>query len=185
MLKLSENPPMIWPAESSIKDFAGVWWIAHTKSRNEKALAWQMQKKNISYFLPMTEKVYRKSRRVMRSMLPLFSGYVFFCGDENARLEVLKTNRVAQILHINDQRHIVEELLPIEKALTSGAELAPHNYIKAGQRCKVVAGPLMGIEGFVAEDQSKTRLILQVDILGKATCLDIDAALLEIIDSCQ
>jgi hypothetical protein len=41
----------------------------------------------------------------------------------------------------------------------------------------------MGIDGFVAEDQNKTRLILQVDILGKATYLDIDAALLEIIDN--
>jgi transcriptional antiterminator RfaH len=183
MLKPSENPPMIWPADSSIENFAGIWWVAHTKSRNEKALAWQMQNKNICYFLPMTEKVYRKSRRVMRSMLPLFSGYIFFCGSENDRLEVLKTNRVAQILQVNDQRHIVEELLPIEKALTSGAELLPHNYIKAGQRCKVVAGPLMGTEGLVAHDQNKTRLILQVDILGKATCLEIDAALLEIIDN--
>ena len=95
MLKLEENPPTIWPSDTSIKDFQGTWWVAHTKSRNEKALAWQMQKKNISYFLPMTEKVYRKSRRVFRSMLPLFSGYIFFCGSEADRLEVLKTNRVA------------------------------------------------------------------------------------------
>jgi len=181
MLKLSENPPAIWPADTSIKDFHGTWWIAHTKSRNEKALAWQMQKKNICYFLPLTEKIYRRSRRVLRSMLPLFSGYVFFCGSEADRLEVLKTNRVAGLLNINDQQHLVSELLPIEKALTSGMNLAPHSYIKAGQRCKVVAGSLMGTEGLVVSDQNKTRLVLQVDILGKATCLEIDAALLEII----
>jgi hypothetical protein len=78
MLKPEENPPIIWPADLSVKDFQGIWWVAHTKSRNEKALAWQMQKRNISYFLPLTEKVYKKSRRVFRSMLPLFSGYVFF-----------------------------------------------------------------------------------------------------------
>ena len=183
MLKLSENPPMIWPAKSSIKDFSGVWWVAHTKSRNEKALAWQMQKKNISYFLPLTEKVYRKSRRVMRSMLPLFSGYVFFCGGEADRLEVLKTNRVAQILQVNDQQHIVAELLPIEKVLANGTNLLPHSYIRAGQQCKVIAGPLMGIEGIVVSEQNKTRLVLQVDILGKATCLEIDSALLEIIQN--
>ncbi len=114
-------------------------------------------------------------------MLPLFSGYVFFCGSEADRLEVLKTNRVAGLLNINDQQHLVSELLPIEKALTSGMNLAPHSYIKAGQRCKVVAGSLMGTEGLVVSDQNKTRLVLQVDILGKATCLEIDAALLEII----
>jgi transcriptional antiterminator RfaH len=181
MLKLSENPPIIWPAGLSVKDFQGTWWVAHTKSRNEKALAWQMQKRNISYFLPLTEKVYRKSRRVFRSMLPLFSGYVFFCGDEPDRLEVLKTNRVAGLLEVKDQQHLISELLPIEKALTSGINLAPYAYIKAGQRCKVIAGPLIGTEGLVVSEQSKTRLVLQVDILGKATCLEIDASLLETI----
>jgi transcription antitermination factor NusG len=181
MLKPEENPPMIWPTDSSVKDFQGVWWVAHTKSRNEKALAWQMQKRNISYFLPLTEKVHRKSRRVFRSMLPLFGGYVFFCGNETDRLEVLKTNRVASLLTVKDQQHLVVELLPIEKALTSGINLALYTYIKKGQRCKVIAGPLMGTEGLVASDQNKTRLVLQVDILGKATCLEIDAALLEIV----
>lgn len=181
MLKPEENPPMRWPAGSSIKDFQGIWWVAHTKSRNEKALAWQMQKRNISYFLPLTEKVYRKSRRVFRSMLPLFGGYIFFCGTESDRLEVLKTNRVAGLLEVKDQQHLITELLPIEKALASGINLAPYAYIKAGQRCKVIAGPLMGTEGLVVRDQNKTRLILQVDILGKATCLEIDSTLLEVV----
>lgn len=182
MLKPEENPPVIWPPDKSIENFQGTWWVAHTKSRNEKALAWQMQKKNISYFLPMVEKVYKKSRRVFRSMLPLFGGYVFFCsGNETQRLEVLKTNRVAGLLEVKDQQKLVADLLPIEKALASGADLAPYNYIKAGQRCKVIAGSLMGIEGLVSSDQNKTRLILQVDILGKATCLEIDSSLLEII----
>jgi transcription termination/antitermination protein NusG len=181
MLKPEENPPIIWPAATSLKDFPGTWWVAHTKSRNEKALAWQMHKKNISYFLPLTEKVYKKSRRVMRSMLPLFSGYVFFCGSEEDRLEVLKTNRVASLLEVKDQHHLIDELSPIEKALQSGAVLAPYNYIKAGQLCKVIAGPLMGTEGLAVSEQNKTRLVLQVDILGKATCLEIDAALLEIV----
>jgi transcription antitermination factor NusG len=181
MLKPEENPPTIWPVDMSVKDFAGMWWVAHTKSRNEKALAWQMQKKNISYFLPLTEKVYRRSRRVLRSMLPLFSGYVFFCGSETDRLEVLKTNRVAGILNVKDQQHLISELLPIEKAFQAGINLAPYSYIKAGQQCKVIAGALMGIEGLVVSDQNKTKLVLQVDILGRATCLEIDAALLEII----
>jgi len=181
MLKPEENPPVIWPPDASIKDFQGIWWVAHTKSRNEKALAWQMQKKNICYFLPMTEKVYKKSRRVLRSMLPLFSGYVFFCSDETQRLEVLKTNRVAGLLEVKNQEHLIADLLPIEKAILSGAELAPYDYIKAGQRCRVIAGPLIGTEGMVSNDQNKTKLILQVDILGKATCLEIDSSLLEIV----
>ena len=54
MLKVNENPPIIWPAEKSVYDFTGFWWVAHTKSRNEKALAHDLIRKEISYFLPMT-----------------------------------------------------------------------------------------------------------------------------------
>lgn len=129
----------------------------------------------------MVEKVYKKSRRVLRSMLPLFGGYVFFCGDEPQRLEVLKTNRVASLIEVKNQQHLISDLLPIEKAIQSGAELAPYNYIKAGQRCRVIAGPLMGTEGIASNDQNKTKLVLQIDMLGKATCLEIDPALLEIV----
>ena len=182
MLKLSENPPIIWPPKTEIRQFAGLWWVAHTKSRNEKALAWQMQKNDINYFLPLTEKVYKKSRRVFRSMLPLFSGYVFFCGSEKDRLEILKTNRIANLIKVENQELFVSELEPIEKALTSGFALEAHNYIKQGQHCRVIAGPLIGIEGIVTKTQSGTRLVLQVDILGRATCLEIDANMLELID---
>jgi transcription antitermination factor NusG len=181
MLKPQENPPIKWPPDKSIQDFQGIWWVAHTKSRNEKALAWQMQKKNISYFLPMTEKIYKKSRKILRSLLPLFSGYVFFCGNEPQRLEVLKTNKVAGLIEVKDQQHLISDLLPIEKAIQSGTQLAECNYIKAGQKCRVIAGPLMGTEGIVANDQNKTKLVLQVDMLGKATCLEIDASLLEVL----
>ena len=141
-----------------------------------------MQKKGISYFLPLTEKVYKKNRRVLRSMLPLFSGYLFFCGDENSRLEILKTNRIATLIKVQDQQLFVSELEPIEKAITNGFTLEPHNYIKQGQCCRVIAGPLMGTEGIVVETKNGTRLILQVDILGKATCLEIDSDMLELID---
>ncbi len=149
MLKESENPPISWPEEGSISDFEGTWWVAHTKSRNEKALASQLQLRNISYFLPMHWKVSKKRSRTFRSLLPLFMGYLFFCGDEEDRLEVLRTNRVANIIVVNDQDAFVADLLPIERVLKQGEDIRPHNYIKTGQKCRVVAGPLLGTEGIV------------------------------------
>ena len=88
MLKLSENPPIIWPEEMSIADFEGNWWVAHTKSRNEKALANQLVNSHVPYFLPMHWKVSKSRGRTIRSLLPLFPGYLFFCGGEDQRLDV-------------------------------------------------------------------------------------------------
>jgi len=182
MLKVSENPPIIWPQTGSIRDFEGQWWVVHTRSRNEKALAHDLISKDISYFLPMSWKVSRKSRRTTRSLLPLFNGYLFFCGKENDRVELLKTNRVAHLIEVDNQEKLLKELVQVNQALQSGAPLTPHNYIKEGQRCRVIAGPLMGLEGIVVRSNNATRLVLQIDMLGQAASVEIDVDMIEVLD---
>lgn len=182
MLKPEENPPIIWPQEKTVADFEGNWWVAHTRSRNEKALAWQLVKKEIQYFLPMSWKVSKKKARTIRSLLPIFTGYLFFCGGENDRLEVLKTNRVANLLQVTNPQLLVEELAPIERVLRTGQPMIPHEYLQVGQRCKVIAGPLMGTEGMITGTPKNTRLVLQVDMLGQAASVEIDFDMVEKIE---
>jgi len=182
LLNVSENPPIIWPEVESIRDFTGQWWVAHTKSRNEKALAHDLISKGVSYFLPMTWKVRRKSRRTIKSLLPLFSGYLFFCGDENQRTELLRTDRVANLLEVKDQEKLLNELVQIERVLQTGVPLVPHKYIKIGQKCRVMAGPLMGLQGIVVTTKGASRLVLQVDMLGQAASVEIDINMIESVD---
>lgn len=182
MLKASENPPLVWPEEKSICDFQGDWWVAHTKARNEKALAHQLVQRDVSYFLPMHWKVSKSRGRTIRSLLPLFPGYLFFCGDDDDRLEVLKTNRTANILPVQDQQLLVDELAPIETVLQLGKTVLPHDYVKVGQKCRVTAGPLMGTEGIVVETPKEMRLVLQVDMLGQAASVEIAADMIEKIE---
>jgi transcriptional antiterminator RfaH len=183
LLKLSDNPPITWPECESIGEFTGLWWVAHTRSRNEKALAQDLIGRNISYFLPMSWKVRRRRGRTIRSLLPVFTGYLFLCGNENQRIDVLRTNRVAHLIEVKNQQRLVAELLQIEKALRAGAALLPHKYLKTGQQCRVIAGPLADLRGIVAGAKGLLRLVLQVDILGRATSVEIDADMIEIIDS--
>ncbi len=185
MLKVSENPPLMWPDVESLREFAGEWWVVHTKSRNEKALAHDLIQRRISYFLPMSWKVRRKSRRTIRSLLPLFNGYLFFCGGENDRTEVLRTDRVANLIKVQDQDQLIDELLQIQQALGAGAPLVPDKYVKAGQKCKVIAGPLLGLEGVVTTTRGMTRLVLQVDMLGQAASVEIDIDTIEVIDEAE
>jgi len=196
LLKLDENPPIIWssqsektddadilwPTEKLLADFVGPWWVAHTKSRNEKALARDLIQKNISYFLPMSWKIRSSRGRKFRSLLPLFSGYLFFCGGEDQRLATLKTNRVANIIEVKDQEKIIAELSQIEKALRSGTPLSAHRYIKKGRLCRVIAGPLAGLQGIVVQTKHLTRLVLQIDMLGQAASVEVDIDMIEPVE---
>lgn len=193
MLKPSENPPVVWPEAESLRDFTGIWWVAHTKSRNEKALAHDLIRKEMSYFLPMSWRVRRIRKRTVRSLLPLFSSYLFFCGQESERTELWRTNRVASIIEVKDQEGFVNELLQIEQALQAGAPLAPHKYIKAGQRCRIIGGALADLQGVVVRPPkyktgrsgggvkatSTIRMVLQIDMLGQAASVEVDTDMIE------
>jgi transcription antitermination factor NusG len=182
LLKAGENPPITWPERKLISDFEGLWWVAHTKSRNEKALAHDLAAKRVSYFLPMVWKIRRIRGRTIRSLLPLFGGYLFFCGEERQRIGVLRTNRVANLIEVRDQHRLVQELSQIEQALAAGADLTPHDYIKVGQRVRVIGGALAGLIGIVVKSKNAMRLVLQIDILGQAASVEIDTDMIEAIE---
>src|SRR5262245_27833929 len=84
MIKLSDNPPMLHPAVSSLRELTGQWWVAHTRARNEKALAWEMARRDVGYFLPMIRRTIFSGGRRRRSLVPLFPSYVFLSGDDQA-----------------------------------------------------------------------------------------------------
>ena len=180
MLKLSENPAILTPDVQSLAELTGIWWAAYTKPRFEKAFAWDMLSHGIGYFLPMREKIIFSGGRKRRMMVPLFTSYVFFCGTEQDRYTALTTNRVCQTIEIADQDGLIEELLSIEKALVSKAVIDNYPRLPKGRRCRIISGPMMGIEGVVIRRKdAKARMVLEVTILGQGTVVEIDSDLLE------
>jgi len=162
-----------------VTELPGRWWVAHTKSRFEKAFAKELLARGIGYFLPLVEQVTFSGRRRRPARVPLFPGYVFFCGDESARYAAMRTNRLARTLEVPDQCRLINELAAIEMALAHGAQLDPYPFAAVGRRCRVAAGPFRGIEGIVLHRSRTTRLLLQVAVLGQGASIEIDAGLLE------
>lgn len=179
MLKLSDNPPVLSPTAQTVSELEGRWWVAHTKARNEKALAQDLLRRSIGYFLPMQEKVRFWGGCKRRVMMPLFSSYLFLCGDEQDRYAAMTTNRICRTLDVVDQASLIHELATIEMALAGNAELDPYPMLAVGQRCRITGGPFEGIEGVVVERARRARLVLQVGLLGQGAGMEIEADLLE------
>jgi hypothetical protein len=179
MLRFEENPPTRTPTAASVVDLAGDWWVAHTRARFEKALAFDLLARGIGFYLPMVERVRMSGGRKRRLLLPLFPSYVFFCGDANARYAALATNRLCQAIAVTDREKFVGELVALERALASHAQLDLYPFAAVGRRCRVRVGPLQGIVGTVVRRDNETRLVLQVSMLGQGASLEIDTDLLE------
>ncbi|MCE5325744.1 MAG: hypothetical protein LLG01_04965 [Planctomycetaceae bacterium] len=182
MLKLSDNPPVVHPAEAAVAALSGRWRVAHTKARFEKAFAWDLLRRDIAYFLPLLTRVRISGGKKRRVLMPVFPSYVFFCGNDEARVTALTTNRLCQVIEVVDQRQFIAELAAIQKALAGQAQLDPYPFAAEGRRCRVKAGPFQGLEGVVASRANVTRLVLQVSILGQGAAMEIDADLLEPAD---
>ncbi|GAH78749.1 unnamed protein product, partial [marine sediment metagenome] len=121
--------------------------------------------------------------RKRRIMMPLFTSYVFICGTEHDRYTALTTNRLCQTIEVADQDGLIQELTRVEKALLSKAIIDHYPRLPVGGCCRIIRGPMMGIEGVVIERKdAKARMVIEVTILGQGAVVEIDADLLEPID---
>jgi transcription antitermination factor NusG len=173
---------MLPPGISSTVELAGRWWVGQTKSRFEKAFARDLLSQGIGYFLPLVERARVFGGKKRRVLLPLFPGYVFFCGEEQSRLAAMRTNRLCKTIEVADQEGLVSECAAIERALASGANLDPCAGLAAGRRCRVIAGPFRGVEGTVIRRNGRTQIVLEISALGVGASLEIEADFLEPIE---
>ncbi|MCG3178530.1 MAG: Transcription antitermination protein RfaH [Phycisphaerae bacterium] len=179
MLNSKDNPPLARPEESPIDSFTGRWWVGHCKPRQEKALAWELARSGRCYFLPMYDKWLRSKGRRWRSRVVLFPGYLFLCGDEEARLAALATGRLVRTIEVADQARLAGELEGIRRMLHADQPVGPVTRFRPGTACRIIAGPLAGLEGFVDRLKGRDRFVLLVSMLGQGAAVEIDADQLE------
>jgi len=165
-------------------DAPGSWHVLHTRSRQEKALVADLTAMGVSCMLPVVSALRYYGRRKVRVELPLFPSYVFLRGGAEDAYRADRTRRVASIIPVSDQSRLQEELVAIHRSLSHNLPLDPHPYLRKGVWVEVRSGPLKGVRGIV-EDRRQNILILQVDVLGQASSLEIDGSLLEPIEEAE
>lgn len=170
------------PADCPVDLLAGPWWVVHTKSRCEKALAADLARSGIGCFLPLTAQRRRHGRRLVEVEWPLFPGYLFLAGDEEARYATLMTHRAAGVLPVFDQEQLKAELRQIHRVILSRQPVDLYPALRKGRRCRVTAGPLAQLEGVVLRRRNSCRIYVGVEVLGQSAELEIDPSLLEPID---
>lgn len=156
--------------------------VLHTKARQEKAVARHLEAAGCTYDLPLVGRVTLTRGRKHRSEVPLFSGYVFLKGEKQDAYDAVATKRVCNIIEVKDQDALETELNRIHDAIKSGLPIEEFPRIAVGTMCRVMKGPLKGIEGIVVEEARRTCLVLHVEILGRGAAVEIERDLLEAID---
>jgi transcriptional antiterminator RfaH len=155
------------------------WWLIHTKPRQEKALARELQNIGVPHYLPVTKcKALTRGRpRITRA--PQFPGYLFLRGDSEQRLSALKTNRIVATHRIDDQIELANQLWVLADLIEKGVPLRIEERLVAGQYVRVKSGLLRDKQGFVMKRAGKTRLFVFINQMLGGVSLEIEQHLLE------
>ncbi len=116
------------------------WWVAHVRSRQEKALARNLFPLEIPFYLPQREKRIRRAGRAFVSYIPLFPGYLFFRGSAAQRSAALRSKLIVKVLEVTDQGLLAGELLQIRRLQETGADLVPFTISCPAIRCASSTG---------------------------------------------
>jgi transcription antitermination factor NusG len=154
------------------------WWVAHTRSRQEKAFARRLLEDGTAFYVPQRQKTVIRAGRKLTSYLPLFPGYVFFCGSLVQRAAALRSRLLAGILEVPDQAVLRQELCALRELQESGANLVPLEELHPGDSVRVAEGPFQGYSGIVLREQTRLRLVVSISMLRKTVAVEFDREVL-------
>ena len=157
------------------------WYAIYTRHQHEKTVSRILTSKGFETFLPLYSTAHNWKDRTKLVSLPLFPCYVFLKEGLERRLDLLTTPGIHALVSTAGQPAPIPhaDIEAIRRAVESGASVEPHPLLKCGEWVRVKCGPLEGVQGILVRKKNLFRLVLSVEILGKAASVEIDAFLIE------
>ena len=158
-----------------------VWWVMHTRPRQEKSLARDLYQRRIPFYLPLSARRRRFRRHIITSHVPLFTSYVFLLADAEERIAAFTTS-VVRSLPVGEQQELWHDLTQIHRLIASGAAVTPEQRLAPGALVEIRSGPLAGLKGVILKSASGSRFVVQVDFIQRGASVLLDDFTLARID---
>ena len=152
------------------------WYALHVRPRFERHVQTHLEDKGYEVFYPTYTATRQWSDRVKSLSFPLFPGYVFCRFNVHARLPILITPGVNQVVGSGKTPIMVDEgeLASIRRVMESGVAAQPWPYLKVGETVQIENGPLEGLTGIVTRIKSSDRLVVSVSLLMRSVAVELD-----------
>ncbi|MCA9192692.1 MAG: KOW motif-containing protein [Planctomycetales bacterium] len=176
-MPILKREPDIFPDNLLASELARTqtWWALYTLARQEKKLMRQLLQLQLPFYAPVITRRYRSPNgRIRTSFEPLFSNYVFLCGDEEDRYKAVCTGSVSRYLAVPQTEEFVDDLLQLKNLIASDAPLSPESRLEPGTRVRIRSGSFAGYEGVIVRRDKETRLQVSVRFMEQGVSVAID-----------
>lgn len=181
-----EAPGRIKGAKPAAIAISPGWYAIWTRSHFEQLVSDQLAFKGFELFLPKGTIRERRNGIARSTDVPLFPGYLFVHHllDKTSHVEILKTRGVVRVLgQPPDQATPIapEQIQAIRRLIETGLPVFPYKTPTAGDRVRIVDGPLAGVEGvFLRERPERGLLVVSVHLLQRSVAVEVDMADVEV-----
>jgi len=151
------------------------WYAAYTTPRHEKAVVRQLGVRHVESFLPLYTSLRRyKNGCQVTVEQPLFPGYVFVRVQRRHAVKVLQAPGVVSLVGSGKG----PSALPAQEIETLRADLPrrsyePHPYLAAGDRVRIIEGPLAGMAGVLVRRKNQFRVVLSLELIQQSVAVEI------------
>ena len=161
------------------------WFAVMTRPRHEHKVQDQLARKQLETFLPTIGVWSRWKDRRKKVHWPLFPCYCFARFEPRELLPILTCAGVVQIVSVNAEPASIpdSEIEGLQRLVRSELQFDPCPLIREGTRVRVVHGPLTGAIGRLVRKGTDARLVLSVELLGRAVSVQVDACDVERADA--
>lgn len=156
--------------------FTNRWFAVQVRSRQEELCAQALTFKGYETFLPMVRFVERFPHRNSRSQFqPLFPGYLFCrfkCKPNGLLLATPGFLRVVSSGGVPDQIDD-DDISNIQILVASTTTVDKWPYFQLGERVRIIAGPLTGIEGVLIRVRNYRKLVISVGAVQQSISVEL------------
>jgi transcriptional antiterminator NusG len=161
------------------------WYAVHTRSKHEKIVVSQLERRGIKTFLPLISEVHRWSDRRKVVQLPLFSCYAFVYMQLLPELwyKVTQINGVVRFVGVRGEGVPIDEsqIESLRALLSSDVPYALCPFLQVGQRVRIRGGALDGIEGLLTARNGDRTLVISVEPIQRSIAVRVDQYQVEAI----
>ncbi len=157
------------------------WYALKIRTRSEAVALASLDYYGFESYCPQVKTRRKYSDRLKSVTEPIFPGYLFCRFDLSNKSKVLSSSAVERVVGFGSQAAAISasEIEAIRRTVEAGGAAAPVPRI--GDRVRVIAGSLRGIEGVLVRDAAAASFVVSVQLLQRSVSLSIEPSAVEII----
>ena len=154
------------------------WYLVHSKPRRERAALANLERQGYRAYLPLMRSRRRIAGRYQSRVEAMFPRYLFLDLDDTVDDwgPIRSTVGVSQLVRFGPRAaRVPDALVQALKAREDedGVQVLPRRGLKAGERVRIVEGPMAGYEAVYQARSGQARVIVLLEIAARTAAVSV------------